>query len=206
MRASSISVVVGTFGGPEWQDLAARRAIPSVGGALEVIPVHADTLARARNSGAEWAAGRWLVFLDADDELAPGYLTAMEQAVAAHGNRSRLYTPQVQYIFGRKEYAPRFMPEVPVENGNWLVIGTMVPRDVFLEVGGFEEWPLYEDWALFARMQKAGVPVAKVPAAVYRAFRSSRSRNHPVGGRRVKLAAHDAIRRAVFPELYEEVP
>lgn len=202
--------MIGTFGSEDWRDLAHSRALPSALDARGIYPVHGETLAKARNEGADHAsrAGyEWLCFLDADDELAPGYLAAIEAEISrtrrSYAKRERrMLVPQVQYVLGRKRYRPRFPREVPVEQGNWLVIGTVIPTRSFEEVGGFEEFPLYEDWALFARMQrKGGVPV-RVPDAVYVAHRTPNSRNHPT--RAEKLAAHDEISRAVWPERYEE--
>lgn len=207
----SIAVVIGTYGSEEWADLAMSQAYQSAlrNEAAQIYHVHGETLAKARNEGARqarMAAYDFLCFLDADDELGPEFIDAMGRAIGIGFRRKDLlYTPAVQWIHGRKEYAPRFMPEVDYRDGNWLVIGTVVPTDLFWKVGGFEEFPLYEDWALFARMQKAGATPIKVSEAVYRAYRRAGSRNHPAGGRRAKLAAHDEIRRTVFPELYEEV-
>lgn len=204
-----ISVVIGTYGSDEWRDLAYSRAVPSVLASApdtEIIPVHGQTLAQARNEGARQASTDWLCFLDADDELAPRYLAAMRNAIySAPVGEPILFTPRIEYVHGRKRYRPRFQPQVPIEDGNWLVIGTVVPTRLFREIGGFEEFPFYEDWALFARMQKAGATVERVADAVYVAHRRAGSRNHPAGGRREKLRVHDLIRRAVFPELYEEV-
>ena len=39
------------------------------------------TIASVRNELANTAKGEWLLFLDADDELAPGYLDAMTRAL-----------------------------------------------------------------------------------------------------------------------------
>lgn len=198
-----IKTVIATYGSDEWRDLAYSRAYPSVahaGGVGEqgrtCVVIHGPTLAVARNAGAD-DADDWILFLDADDEIDAGYLAAMDAAIEREGGDTRaMFTPSVQYIHGRKEYRPRFNPEVPIERGNWLVIGTVLHRDAFFEVGGFEEWPLYEDWALFARMQKAGCRVVRVPGAVYRAHRSQGSRNHPSHAE--KVAAHVAIHAAVF--------
>ncbi len=207
-----IAVIVGTYGDEAWRDLAWSRAVPSVVAQwpdAPVIAIHGETLAEARNEGAKLANTRGyqhLCFLDADDELAPGYFDAMNAAIRpdSAGFRPdcerRLYVPMVEYVHGRKRYRPRFPKEVPVEQGNWLVIGTVVPTRLFFarDVGGFEEFPLYEDWALFARMQKAGAVPVKVPDAVYVAHRRAGSRNHPTKAE--KLAAHAAIRAAVWPE------
>jgi hypothetical protein len=138
--------------------------------------------------------------VDADDELAPGYVKAM---MSARPTSDDLLVPMIQYVRGRRTQEPKFWNEVPYEDGNWLPIGTMFSREAYFEVGGFEEWPMYEDWALFARMQKAGCKPRRVPEATYIAHRSSaRGRNH-AGGRRAMIAAHNDIRRAIFPELYE---
>lgn len=205
-----IATVIATYGSEEWRDLAHSRALPSVLAQRENAVVecfHGETLAEARNAGARDAnlrAYSHLCFLDADDELAPGYLDAMDASIQpdAAGFRPasgrRLYVPMVEYVQGRKRYRPRFPAEVPYETGNWLVIGTVVPTRLFFEVGGFEEFPLYEDWALFARMQKAGAVPVRVPDAVYVAHRRAGSRNHPTKAE--KLAAHAAIRAAVWPE------
>jgi glycosyltransferase involved in cell wall biosynthesis len=202
----SVSVIVAAHGDRWWYDLMMRRAVPSVerqGHDCELLVEFQPhgTIATARNAGAARATGSHLVFLDADDELADGYLHAIDQAARQHPDA--LLVPRVQYIVGGgRERPPRFPTRVDATDGNWMVIGTGMPARRFREVGGFEEWPIYEDWALFARIQKAGAQVVTVEPAVYRAHRRVRSRNHSTG-RNGKLAAHDQIRRAVFPELYE---
>lgn len=209
-----IATAIGTYGDPAWVDLAYSRAVPSIIGqrpTADYMHVHGETLAKARNEAADalWRPfGRGhFCFLDADDELAPGYFDAIEAEILSQNRNpsrtaARLYVPRVEYVFGRKRYAPRFPKEVPYEQGNWLVIGTVVPMWLFRQVGGFEEFPLYEDWALFARMQRLGAVPVRVPDAIYVAHRRAGSRNHP--SREEKLAAHDAISRAVWPEKYAE--
>ena len=77
------------------------------------------------------------------------------------------------------------------------MIGTLIHGRLFTEVGGFEEWPIYEDWALFARAWKAGAQLVQVPDAVYVAHVNPRGRNHE-GGRNRAVQTHAAIKAAIF--------
>ena len=48
------------------------------------------------------------------------------------------------------------------------MVGTLVSRDLFLEVGGFEDYPHgFEDWSLWAKCWKAGAKIIQVRRAVY---------------------------------------
>lgn len=208
-----ISVCVGTYGGEEWQDLAAMRALPSTLGqeAHEVISCHEPdgTVSSARNKCAREATGECLVFLDADDELAPGYLTAMAAAMEGATSILRLCTPAVAYVVNGSRAKPKFWPEVPYQDANWMVIGTMIPRPLFEIVGGFKDWGnppgsnAYEDWALWAECQKYNAQVVKVPEAIYVAHQepTSRHRNHDHATR---AGWHYEIGRALFPDRYPE--
>lgn len=204
-----ISVCISTHGGESWSELAVRRAKPSVDvqNPYEVIVKHleTETLAQARNEAASETSGDYIVFLDADDELAPGYLDAMQRAWERSGGdngTTRMFPPSTSYIRGGRVQAPRFWPEVPIARNNWLVIGTMVPRDLFLEVGGFREYGWSEDWGLFCALSNAGVEIVKVPDAVYRAHFSVKSRN-----RRADRAEmhywHQRIGHDYFPHIYD---
>lgn len=211
----TISVCVGTYGGEEWQQLAADRAIPSTLGqeAHELLVCHDPdgTVSSARNRCAEQATGDWLVFLDADDELAPGYLDAMRGAVATSGSEygGVLYTPAVAYVVGGARQPAKFWPVAPYEDGNWMVIGTMISRALFDEAGGFLDWGdppgsnAYEDWALWATCQKKGASVVKVPDAIYVAHQEPTSR-HRNQDELTRLSWHHEIGRALFQERYPE--
>lgn len=172
----NVSILIATYGDPAWGELAWSRAYPSAmtEGAFEVITNHCDsedcTLAESRNHAAGQAAGDWLCHLDADDELCPGYLDAM--ASAASGRGDVLLAPAVSYG------GPAGIPN----RGGWpsvneCVIGTLVPRALFLEVGGFRELPSLEDYDLWLRCVKAGARIVHVPDAVYCAHVTPGSRN-----------------------------
>lgn len=197
----TISVCIATYGEEEWRDLARDRAFPSAQAEYphEVIVKHhkRGTIASVRNACARKATGEWLVFLDADDELAPGYLDAMVFAAEKHRRQGEpiLLTPIVQRILRGRSAPPSFYPEVPLLTANWLVIGTMLRRDLFLKAGGFGEYPHgFEDWALWAKCAKLGARVVKVHQAVYRQHINPRSK-HRLGwkDRKWQVSTHLAV-------------
>lgn len=199
-----ISICVATCGLPRWRTLAKTRAIPSANRqGVEVIVEHQPNgdVASARNAAAERASGKYIVFLDADDELSDGYIQEMEKAIIV--GTPALYVPRVSYVNGRRYQSPKYWPEVSLRDGNWLVIGTMLERERFLASGGFASWvDLYEDWHLFARMWRDGAQIVKVPEAVYIAHVTNASRNRN-RNRATRYYWHQKIGHDVFPEHYQ---
>lgn len=172
-----VSIVIATYGEERWRDLALERAFPSAKdqGAHEIVVGH-DThlsIGPVRNVLAGKATGDWLCFLDADDELAPGYLGAMERAwEQERGNSPEttalLLTPAISQVRRGRRSNPSFYAEMPLEEGNWLVVGTLISRDLFMEVGGFGDFPHgFEDWALWLKASRNGARIVKVRNAVY---------------------------------------
>lgn len=194
-----VTVVVATYGDPSWAELAATRAVPSAAAQAPVVQVHGATLHDARNSGLDQVATEWVCFLDADDELEPGYLDAMARATGD------LRAPAVRYVRDGRRPARAALPRVAghrhdcdadcLEWGNWLVVGTLVRADLVRSVGGWRDFPWSEDFDLWARCWKAGAMIKAVPRAVYRAHVRAGSRNRAPSPAE-KLAAHQAIARA----------
>lgn len=193
----NVSVVIATHGSDEWKDAAWSFAYPSAVAQdpWEVIVRHHPdgTLAKVRNFAASDATGEWLCFLDADDRLGDGYLGAMAVALGEaferglapeYGKPFRyqpcvLFVPAVQYV---EDGACLGDPEIPswgrpLIEVNCAVIGTLIPRDLFFDVGGFREFPMYEDWDLWLRAVVAGARLVPVPDAVYCATRTAAGRN-----------------------------
>jgi glycosyltransferase involved in cell wall biosynthesis len=178
-----VSVVVASFGSQEWVCLACSRAVPSaLAEGVPVIYVHGLSLHGARNAGLAQVETEHVVFVDADDELEPGYIEAM-----ASGSCD-LRAPAVRYIRGGRPRAP-YVPRVASHHhdctaecvtsgaGNWLVVGTCARTDLLRETGGWREWDCYEDFDLWMRVLLLGATVEAIPAAVYRAHWRADSRN-----------------------------
>lgn len=196
--ALDVTVVVATFGGPEWQDLARTRAVPSAQAlGVPVVHVHAGSLHEARNAGLRQVATEWVCHLDADDELEPGFFDAIAAASAD------VRAPAVRYIRPGWQWAPAQMPQVSGHDhactadclpwGNWLVIGSVVRAGLAQQVP-FEDHELYEDWAWYLGLRAVGATFEAVPAAVYRAHVRPGSRNR-APDQPSRLEAHRAIAR-----------
>lgn len=179
-----MDIVIATFGDQHWAELARHRALPSAKKQGRCILSHGTTLAEARNAGLDEVRSEFCIFLDADDQLEPGYVEAMEAAEAD------LRAPRVRYVRAGCAHAPYF-PKVAghehactadcLAEGNWLVIGTAVRTELARHVGGFRDEPIYEDWSLFLRCYRAGATVERVPDAVYQAHVRPKSRNRAPG-------------------------
>ena len=131
--------------------------------------------AHARNAGAAAATGDALLFVDADDEVAPGWLAAMGEALARHDfvacrydsdtlnpewTRRTHANPQRDGL-SRYDY-PDYLPHA---GGG----GLGVRRTVHAAAGGFDEtMPALEDTDYCWRLQRAGHALVFVPGAVVR--------------------------------------
>lgn len=196
----SVAVIIGYYGDESvWRPLV-ERAARSVHGQKDTIEIgsYADTLANARNGAAKLVSDQWLVFLDADDELAPGYTEAMLAAAEANPEAS-IFKPATIGVYedGSTDDEPVMIPKRNLLKANHIVIGAMVKRDLFLNAGGFRELPALEDWDLWLRLAlEFDAKIVEVPDAVYRVHVRSDSRNQNV------KAHHDAyldVTRRAYP-------
>lgn len=194
---SSISVVVGTFGDESWIKLAEERALPSVERQTvtphELIHEHRERLDLARNAGAEAATGDWLCFLDADDELDPRFIEEMTKVIAELEG-DWLVRPATFGIRedGVEDAEKWVFDECPLLQKNFMIIATLVRREQFLRVGGFADWPMYEDWDLWLRCHFDGAQFASAPEAVYRIHVREASRN--LQDRNLQIATYNQIK------------
>jgi glycosyltransferase involved in cell wall biosynthesis len=129
----------------------------------------------ARNVGAGYASGRKLIFVDADDEVAPGYVSAMAVALDRHDfvtsafDHRSLNPDWVQRAHGPlwrdpDDPLPALFGLLPFAGGS---VG--VASAIFHAVGGyFDDFPRAQDIAFSWEVQLAGTELHYVPDAVYR--------------------------------------
>ncbi len=140
----------------------------------------------ARNLGIAAARGRWLAFLDADDWHDPSFLSVMLAALDANPHAA-----VASCWFRRAMPSGRHGPDeghLPEEFDAFEVIArsctvaihtVVVARTLVIEVGGFDpSLNTCEDWDLWARVARTGVPWLRVNQALsfYRVTPGSLSR------------------------------
>lgn len=131
----------------------------------EVIPVYDSReqgAAWARNAGAKEANAPFLVFLDADDVLAPDFVSATVDAWLTSGKRNEYVYTDWTIPDGRTRYAKDDFHIL--RDGMAHIITTLLPRLAFEHVGGFDTTMRGgEDEDLYIRLQIAGLCPLRVP-------------------------------------------
>ncbi|HXG51591.1 MAG TPA: glycosyltransferase [candidate division Zixibacteria bacterium] len=129
--------------------------------------------AHARNVGVAAAASRNVVFCDADDEVAPGWVAAIGEALFEHGfvasrfDTGKLNHRELQRVLGNPQYRELqklwYSPFLPHAGGS----GMGVKREIHDAVGGFDETLLrLSDTDYCVRIQKRGIRLHFVEDAV----------------------------------------
>lgn len=179
----TVGVVIGTFGNRVEWSRRAQEAIQSVKAQTSPpdawIHKHSKNLADARNEGADALDVDYLIFLDADDTLDSRYVEEMRNALSRAQDAWCIYRPSTFGIYedGTSDEKPVMIPRTDLRRTNCIVIGAMCPTDMFYEVGGFKQYPILEDWALWRAMVANGAIVKDVPHAIYRVYVRTQSRN-----------------------------
>lgn len=194
---SSIAVCVGTFGDARhWEKVARTWALPSAE-MQDELPArvtwnHGPDLRAARNDIARHDT-EWLCFLDADDELDPGYIAAMAKA-AKDLDGDWLLQPATLGVYPdmSEDPHPVVIPRKNLLDGNFMVVSTLIRTEQFHRIGGFRDWPIYEDWDLFLRAWRDGARFMAVPDAILRVHVNPESRNN--GDPATQFRVYDEIR------------
>lgn len=129
---------------------------------IKIFPIENSGVSVARNYGWQQAEGGYLLFLDADDLLEPSYLARTIPMMAAGVG---VVSTGMQRFGLQNEY---IQPRISTFMRNDLPITSLIRREAFEEVNGFDPSIMYEDWDLWLRIIKAGWSIAMLNEPLFR--------------------------------------
>lgn len=131
-------------------------------------------VASSRNIGVSIAKGKWIVFLDDDDELTSEYLQRIKDAIASYENCFAFWTGArvIQKIHNSVEIIERTFPD-NYSSSKYLIkdllsiglgFGFAIDKNVFNSIGGFDDkFSVGEDTELFFRLLDKGYVPRPLP-------------------------------------------
>ncbi|MBI1353666.1 MAG: glycosyltransferase [Acidobacteria bacterium] len=127
-------------------------------------------LAGARNTGFREARGRYVVPLDADDLLEPSMMAVCYEQLSQRPDCGFAYFDY--HVFGDFNYLqqPGEYNLYRLLNENFLACCCFVPKAVWEQVGGYDEWHRwgYEDWSFYLRLARGGHYGLYIPQPLFR--------------------------------------
>lgn len=118
--------------------------------------------AAARNEGAKLAAGDYLLFVDADEELKSHTIEKMVATLEAHPEAAFAYS---SFRFGWKRFASRGFDAEALRHGPYIHTTSLVRRSVF---PGFDETlKKFQDWDLWLTIAEHGGKGIWIPEELF---------------------------------------
>ena len=157
--------------------------------------------ALARSGGFAAAAAPYVLPLDADDRIDPGFLAATVAALDANPRAGFAYGDELD--FGDGDDVLHRTPAydfAALTHRNFLGSATLVRREAFDAVGGYDAEVGYEDWDLWIALGHAGWHGVKADGAVFEHRVSDGRWNFDIGRDR-ETKARFVLKR---PELYSD--
>ena len=169
-----VLVVIPIFGDSDYWTPLAERARKSIPHSIHSTIVNSESLFTSRRIGVTIRKSEWLCFLDADDELTPGYFDTMKE----YEQRADVICPSYRNIEPGKLVGSGYsIPEGNLLERNFCVISSPIRRSFFEKVGGFRDLDFYEDWDLFIRLKIIGARFSLCPEAILNVHQRPGSRN-----------------------------
>jgi len=122
-----------------------------------------------RNAGLSVAQGRYLLCLDPDDSIEPGFLSRTVAALDNCPEASLAYSDYLEYSpeGDRVVSLPAFDAHL-LRTQNTLTLATLMRREVFERSRGFSAQTAYEDWDFWVQAANNGFWGLRVPLPLFR--------------------------------------
>lgn len=134
-------------------------------------------VAKARDIGVRMSTGKLLLFVDADDKLAPDFIQQCGRVIM---HCDIAYTNLL--LFGNVEHntlvdTPKELTPERIFPATCLIrVSSMMYREVYDTLGGFRDLPVYEDWDFWIRAMCQGYTFKKANTLLwYRQIGGSRN-------------------------------
>ena len=199
MQKADVSIIVTNFNKPPEQisecieSIKAQTVLPKevifVDDCSQQPPTHAYAIsialpknlgvAEARAVGVKMSTGSLLLFVDADDKLAPDFI---QQSMKVIANKDIAYPSNL--LFGDVLYNELWEPPEHLQAKDLyarvnpgVLVSSMMHRRVYEKLGGFRTLPLYEDWDFWLRAMFNGYTFGRANTLLYyRQNKGSRNR------------------------------
>jgi len=128
-------------------------------------------ISAATNDALTLATGRYMVFLDHDDELHPSALERIATAIADHPEADLIYSDEDKIDDEGLRHTPSFKPDWSPDlllSNAYMCHLLVARRDLLTELGGFRsEFDGAQDYDLMLRATEATSAIVHIPEVLY---------------------------------------
>jgi glycosyltransferase involved in cell wall biosynthesis len=124
--------------------------------------------AQSKNHGIKASSGRYITFLDSDDEYLPSHLESRKEFLLR--NPGTLFLHGGVKILGNQYVPDIYDPSRNISLDDCVIGGTFfIERDVLLSLGGLLDMKFGSDHDLFERARKKNIKMARIdmPSYIY---------------------------------------